>query len=200
MIAALVLAAGRGVRMGRSKPLIEINGRPVLELVISKIEKAGITSKTVVLGHGAERIEKEIDLSGCYLVINPHPEEGLSSSLRIGLAAIPADANGVLIFHADMPFIETTTINAVLSAAKQGARIAAPAYAGRRGFPVYFERSLFPRLVDSLSGDSGGRGYIAEHEELVELIEVDDPGCIRDLDRPEDLPDRQGERRCVTYA
>ena len=200
MIAALILAAGLGRRMGKSKPLIRIDGRPALSLILSRIDEVGITCKIVVLGREARRIEEEVGLAGCRIVVNDRPEEGLSSSLRLGLSAVPTDADGVLIFHADMPFIEKSTISAVISTAEGGAKIAAPAYRGRRGFPVYFARSSLSDLSASLAGDSGGRGYIADHPELLTLVDVDDPGCIEDIDRPEDLTEGEGETTCATSA
>jgi len=187
MIPAVILAGGEGKRMKATKPLIDIDGIPALSRVIGAARTAGIEEIVVVLGHAADEIRQEVDLSGCRLVVNPGYRSGMASSLRIGIGSLPTDARGLIVLHADMPHISPKTIRAVLSAAEGGARIAAPIYRGKRGFPVYIDRSIIPELSATLVGDIGARAYIASHpEELVE-VPVDDPGAVYDLDRPEDL-------------
>jgi molybdenum cofactor cytidylyltransferase len=198
VIAAIVLAAGLGRRMGAIKPLLEIDGEPLLTRVLHAIDAAGVDRTIVVLGRSATQIRSRVDLSLHQVVVNSTPELGLSSSLRLGIAELPADADGVLVFHADMPYVSPATIRAVRLAAVRGARVSAPRYRGVRGFPVYFARSCFSELLDGLCGDAGGRELLEEHPEWVELVDVEDPGSIRDLDRPTDLISPQKETSCAT--
>ena len=201
MIDAIVLAAGLATRMGEIKPLATIEGEPALSRILRRIREAGIGRPIVVLNAGsAQTIAGAVDLAECTVVENDSPEVGLSRSLRLGLNAVSAEAAGVLVFHADMPFIEAGTVRAVLRVAEGGASIAAPVCSGRRGFPVFFSKSHLPGLRRSLSGDAGGRAYIETHREDLETIPVDDSGCVYDIDRPEDLAAWEGGLACATNA
>ncbi|MCX6100537.1 MAG: nucleotidyltransferase family protein [Candidatus Bipolaricaulota bacterium] len=198
MIAALVLAAGLGSRMGASKPLFDIDGRPSLARVLDAVDGAGVTEVVVVLGRDADRVAAQIDLAARHVVRNPAPERGLSSSLELGLASIPMSCTGALVFHADMPFVRSSTVRAVHALARDGATIAAPRLGDVRGFPVYFSRDCFALLRAELSGDTGGRGFIERHRAALCLVNVTDPGCLRDIDRPEDLVAFKGETPWTT--
>ncbi len=187
MIEAVVLAAGKGKRLGTIKPLVLIDGEPALIRVIRSIRNAGVETIIVVLGHAAESVKAHVDLTGCRVVTNPGYETGMAGSLIRGIESVSPAAEGILIFHADMPAVKAETIRAVIQRAKQGARIAAPSYRTQRGFPVYLHRSCFQELLPTLTGNVGARRYIAQHLEELVLVEVDDPGVVHDIDRPEDL-------------
>ncbi len=191
MIEAIVLAAGRGERLGTIKPLVPIDGEQALTRVIHTIKEAGIKDIVVVLGHAAEMVQAQVDFTGCRVVINPRYETGMAGSLIRGIESVSPAAQGVLIFHADMPTVRAETIRAVIQRAKQGARIAAPSRRGQRGFPVFLHRSCFQELLPTLTGDVGARRYISSHAEELVLVEVDDQGAIRDIDRPEDLREEE---------
>ncbi len=200
MIAAVVLAAGLGTRMGTSKPLLSIGGRPALALLLSTLNEARVETVVVVLGRDADRVSQNVDLRGRTLVRNPMPERGLSSSLALGFDAVPSAAMGALVLHADMPFVRPSTVRAVCALAEAGARIAAPQFGDTRGFPVYFSRSCFGPLRAELAGDVGARAFIDAHRDLLRLVPVEDPGCVRDLDRPEDLAVTEGRAAWTTCA
>lgn len=200
MIEAIVLAAGLGTRMGRVKPLVPIAGETALAIVIRRLCAAGIGRSIVVLGHQAETVRTTVDLSACRVVRNFAPERGLASSLLLGIRAVSPDAMGTLVLHADMPAVSAETIRLVLDVARAGARIAAPRYHGRRGFPVFLSHACFGELEETLAGDSGARDYIDRHRESVRLIEVDDSGCVLDFDTPEDLADIERTASCATSA
>lgn len=200
MIVALVLAAGLGTRMRASKPLLDVGGTPSLARVLAAIDGAGIDHVIVVLGRDAVLIANRIDLSRTHVVRNTEPEAGLASSLALGLTALPPSSSGVLVFHADMPFIQSATVRAVRRLAEDGARIAAPRFGELRGFPVYFSRACLAPLGAALSGDSGGRRFIERNPRCLELVDVSDSGCIWDLDSPEDLTPRKEEETWTTCA
>lgn len=187
MIDAIVLAAGFGRRMGQVKPLIPVDGRPALTLILERLREAGIARPIVVLGHEADRIAAAVDLALARVVRNSDPSRGLSSSLRLGLASVSPDAIGTLILHADMPTVTVETLRTVVRAAEQGASLAAPTYNDVRGFPVFLHRSHFAGLARSLGGDTGAKEYLRTHTDELVRINVDDPGCLLDFDRPEDL-------------
>ena len=187
MIEAIILAAGKGERLGAIKPLVSIDGEPALAQVIHTIKEAGIENIVVVLGHAAETVKARVDLTGSRVITNPRYETGMAGSLIRGIESVSPAASGILIFHVDMPSVMAETIRAVIERAEQGARIAAPSYRAQRGFPVFLHRSCFKELMPTLTGSVGARRYIAQHLEKLVLVEVDDPGAICDIDRPEDL-------------
>jgi CTP:molybdopterin cytidylyltransferase MocA len=200
MIDGVVLAAGLGRRMGRIKPLLSIDGIPALGRVLSRLTRAGIERPIVVVGHAAAALARTVDLAACRVVENPDPSRGLSSSLRLGLEAVSPQSLGTLIALADMPLVSEETVRAVVDAARAGAPLAAPTYRGRRGFPVFIRGDRVPDVLDSLSGDAGARTYLEAHRAEIALVEVDDPGCVLDLDRPGDLARIEGRGRCATCA
>lgn len=186
-VEAIVLAAGKGERMGTIKPLIEIDGRPALARVIDTLRDAGIERVIVILGYEAEEIQKRVDFDGCIIAVNTKYESGMASSLALGVKFVSEDAIGFLVAHADMPYVKQETVREVLQRAKSGARIVAPSYEGVRGFPVYLRADCRAGLLPTLVGEIGARDYIAQHEQDLELVEVDDPGATIDIDRPQDI-------------
>jgi len=205
-MAAVVLAAGLGTRMGgRIKPLLRIGNVPLLQHVVSVLDEAGYPSPIIVLGHGRHEILSEIDLSACRIAVNPDPALGLGSSLRTGLDAVDPDACGALVVHADMPFLSPATIRAVAEAARGSLRktpeartVVAPAYRGKRGFPVFLPRTLFDEIKETCFGDHGAREYLARHPDELALLAVDDPGCLADIDTESDRENAERMNRCST--
>ena len=197
MIQPIVLAAGLGTRMGAIKALLPIDGLPALAVVLRTIESAGLHLPIVVLGRDVDEIRGTVELSGCKVVVNKHPEFGLSRSMKLGLSAIEETATGVLVFHVDMPYLAPSTVRALLQAVANGAALAAPVHEGKRGFPVYFDRASVSALIESLRGDSGGRRFLTARSDDLIRVSVKDPGCIYDIDRPSDLAGWEGEPLCV---
>ena len=100
--------------------------------------------------------------------------------------AAAADADGWLVALADMPWIAPTSIVTVADALRGGAEIAAPAFRGERGHPVGFARK-YGGLLSALTGDEGARTLVASRQWALQLLDVDDPGALRDVDLPSDL-------------
>ena len=197
MIQPIVLAAGLGTRMGAIKALLPIDGLPALAVVLRTIESAGLQLPIVVLGHDVDEIRRTVNLSACKVVVNKHPDLGLSRSMKLGLNAIGETTTGVLVFHVDMPYLGSSTVRALLQAVANGAALAAPFHEGKRGFPVYFDRASISALNESLRGDSGGRRFLTDYSDDLIHVFVDDPGCIYDIDRPSDLAAWKGESLCA---
>jgi len=198
MIQPIVLAAGLGSRMGVNKALLPVGDLPALAVVLRTIEAAGLTSPIIVLGHNAEAVRNAVNLKHGCVIVNPHPEKGMSHSLGMGLDASPADATGVLVFHVDMPFVASATVRAVANEARRGAILAAPVHEETRGFPVFFAQAVIASLKASLQGDIGGRTFIRSHDRDLTCVTVNDPGCVFDIDTPSDLGAWKGEPLCAT--
>lgn len=187
-IAALVLAAGGSTRMGAINKLtaaldgVPLVARAVDAVLASRVERPVL----VVTGHQAEAVAAALgDRPGIRLIHHPAWANGLASSLRAGLAALPEKVDGVLVCLGDMPRVRPATFDAVLSAfdPAAGALIVVPTHQGRCGHPVLFARRLFGEMAD-LQGDEGARGLLARHADAVRSVEVTDAGVEIDVDTP----------------
>jgi molybdenum cofactor cytidylyltransferase len=186
MISAIVLAAGASRRMGRSKPMVSLGNRTILQRTLDHLRAARVDEIVVVLGHRAGEVLTTLQGMGCRVVINRQHDQGMSSSLRRGLQAVHPRSRAALIALGDQPFISPQIIDRLVEAFERDRRsIVVPIHNGQRGHPVIFGRDLWPRL-ESLSGDVGGKELIRQHSEDVLEVEVDDPGILMDIDRPED--------------
>lgn len=186
---ALVLAAGAGSRFGGGKLRAPLGGRPVLGHVLEALATAGLDDIVVVLGDDADAVEAAIAWRGERRVRNPRPQDGLASSLRIGLDAAaegapPVDA--VLVTLGDQPALAPGVVRAVLEAAAGSDRpIVRPRYPHDDApNPVLVRRPAWA-LAAGLEGDRGLGPFLASQPELV--LEVPVPGTNPDVDTPADL-------------
>jgi molybdenum cofactor cytidylyltransferase len=183
---AVVLAAGAGSRFGGGKLLAVLAGRPLLDHVLEAIESAHLAETIVVVGPGSSELEAIAARRGARTVLNPDPERGLSSSVRVGLAAIAAGHDAALLMLGDQPRTSVATIGVLLDAPlAAGREIVIPRYAGGGGAnPVLLLRPAWS-LAATLDGDRGFGPLIRQHPELV--AEVALPGDNPDVDTPADL-------------
>ena len=192
-VAALVLAAGQSRRMGpANKLLIPVDGKPMVRHVVDALAGARIETVHVVIGHEAEAVKQVLTGHNVSFTLNPHFDEGLSTSLQAGLAALPDDIDAVLVCLGDMPGIRTTDIEAIIRAydPSEGHAIVVPTHQGKRGNPVLWDRRFFEAMT-SISGDTGARHLIGENEDLVIEVKMDDSAVLEDFDTPESLTSRQ---------
>ena len=120
------------------------------------------------------------------MVHNAHPEEGVSSSIAIGLGALTETTNAALIGVADQPYLTVEAVEALVQAFVPG-RIVVPRFGDHRGNPPIFDRRFFAELIQ-LRGDRGGQVVVNAHQDLViEVSLAEEIGA--DVDRPEDWPD-----------
>jgi molybdenum cofactor cytidylyltransferase len=186
-IAAVVLAAGRSSRMGRHKLLLPLGDRPVIAHVVAAACASNADPVLTVLGHEAERVRAALPPTRTRMVENFAYAEGMASSLRAGVAAVPAECAGALVLLGDQPLITAALLDRLIEVAQRAPdAIVAAAYAGRRGSPVYFPRIDFAAL-EAVEGDEGGRSLLAQHPDRVRLVECADVGSALDVDTPEDF-------------
>ncbi len=180
-IGAVVAAAGLSSRMGDFKPLLPFDGVTVIERCVANLRAAGASALVVVTGHRAEELAAR--LRDVTLVHNPlYAETQMFDSLRLGLRALPADGDTILLTPGDVPLVEPETVRALL-AAKAG--FACPVCAGRRGHPVALD-GRYRDAVLRYAGDGGLRGAVAALGIPMTEVEVADEGMSRDLDTPAD--------------
>jgi CTP:molybdopterin cytidylyltransferase MocA len=174
--AGLVLAAGEGRRFGGPKQLAALDGRPLIEHALAAL--ADVDRVVVVLGARAEAIRAGADLGAAEVVVCDGWSEGMSASLRAGLAALHGTGE-VVILLADQPFITPAVVARVRDSPGLAARAV---YHGEPGHPVVVRRPLLERAGE-LRGDAGFRDLLAGATE-VECSDLADP---RDIDTRDDL-------------
>jgi molybdenum cofactor cytidylyltransferase len=188
-VAALVLAAGQSRRMGQANKLLaELDGRALVSHMVDAALASRATPVIVVTGHQAEQVRAALGDRRVQLVHNPAYADGLSTSLKAGLAALPEDVEGVLVALGDMPRIRPAQIDRLIAAfnPSEGRAICVPTVRGKRGNPVLFATRFVPEM-SQIGGDVGARHLIGEHDELVVEIEMEDDAALLDIDTPEAL-------------
>jgi molybdenum cofactor cytidylyltransferase len=183
---AIVLAAGAGSRFGGGKLLAEIGGRPLIQHVLDALAGAGVPNVLVVLGADAAAVEAAVTWRTEERVVNPAPDRGLASSLKVGFDALPDDTDEVLVALGDQPLVSAGVIRALLESPDlDGRSVVVPAYDGERGRnPVLLRRGAFP-LVDEAAGDRGLGPVLEAHPDLVAEVPV--AGANPDVDTAGDL-------------
>ncbi len=188
-VGAVVLAAGRGTRMGGpNKLLAEVSGKPLVRHAAEAALGSRARPVVVVTGHQQEEVEPALAGLDVRLVHNPDFAEGLSTSLKAGLAALPQEADGALVLLGDMPRVTSGLIDRLIGAfdPAAGGLAVVPVRDGHRGNPVLFSRVFFPEL-QTVTGDVGARGLLGSHGEGVVEVPVDDDAAFLDVDTPEAL-------------
>ncbi len=191
-VGGLVLAAGLSRRFGGSKLLATFRGRALVDHVLgaaSSARRLGVISSVhVVVAAGTDAIATLARGSGASVVVNPHPARGLSSSLKLGLAALPPDIDSALLLLGDQPLVRLEVMEAlVASRSGGGGDVIRPRYANSPdipGHPVLLGREAWP-LIAGLEGDAGLGVLLASGATGVTFIDV--PGGNPGVDTPADL-------------
>jgi CTP:molybdopterin cytidylyltransferase MocA len=183
MVVAILLAAGRGSRMGRPKADLELGGRTALIRCIDALAAADILEIRVVLAEPR-------DLDRARVLVNDRPDRGQTSSLKIALTDTPAGQD-FAIHTVDHPLVtggDVRTLLEAFAARPSGACIVAPSVDERRGHPTVFEASLRDEFL-ALADDEPAHVVVRRDPSRVHHVSMDRPWLVRDIDTPEDLAD-----------
>ena len=189
LVAAVVLAAGRSSRMAPRHKLLETDGAGCA--MVARVVDAALASRArpvvLVTGHRAGEIRAAVAGRDVTHVTAPDYEEGLSASLRAGIAAVPPTASAAIVLLGDMPLVTAATIDRLLATydAEEGRLIVCPVHGGELGNPVLWDRSFFDDIM-ALQGDRGARALLRQHAEWVAELDADDT-VLRDFDTVESL-------------
>ncbi|MFZ2141603.1 MAG: molybdopterin-binding/glycosyltransferase family 2 protein [Xanthobacteraceae bacterium] len=201
-IAAVVLAAGRSTRMGGpNKLLAEIARRPLVRIVAEEALASRADPVIVVAGHQRAEVEKALAGLRVRIVHNPDFAEGLGTSLRAGIAAVPADSDAAIVCLGDMPRVDAALLNRLIAAfdPDRGALVVVPTFEGKRGNPVLWSRRFFPDLM-AIEGDVGARRLIGRYSEAVAEVTVEGKAALIDVDTPEALSGVKAEMEAAAGA
>jgi len=189
---ALLLAAGRGRRLGGPKALLDLGGMTALERCLRALRAGGADELRVVLGHSAREARAALSAevaAGVEFVINPDPDRGQTSSLHAGLAAGPGSGECFALHTVDHPLLHARDLSALLSAFAQRGRkqqIVVPIVGGRRGHPALFQSQLAAEFA-ALRDDEPGHAVVRRDPSRVLEVPSGNIWLVRDLDTPEDL-------------
>ncbi|MGL4555380.1 MAG: nucleotidyltransferase family protein [Gemmataceae bacterium] len=182
MIAAVLLAAGASRRMGSPKQLLRYRGQSLLRQAALSALVAGCRPLIVVLGYEAGRMKEELAGLDATAVVNEGWERGIGTSVRAGIAAVPAEAEAALIALADQPMVGATVLATLVSRYERNRPEAVGCeYGGTLGVPALFARRLFPALL-ALGDEEGAKRVLGE----AAAARVPFPEAGVDIDTPED--------------
>ncbi len=186
-VALVVLAAGRGERFGGvAKAMLNLGGTSFLARIV---EVAAISEVVVVVAEPFQQVVAEhAEELGCQVVVNPYPEHGMGSSVAVGFSHLveTSTAEAALLWPVDIPGVASTTISTMKTYTDRG-RIVVPTFSSRGGHPVLVGAELWPDLTQAGHTAQGARGVFHQHQAVLSRIAVNDPGILRDVDRPRDL-------------
>lgn len=183
--AGVVLAAGSSTRLGRNKLLLRLDGESLVRRAVKAALDGGLEPVVVVLGHEAERVERELSGLPVETVVNPDYARGVNTSLGAGVAAVPDEAAAVVVLLADMPLVTGAMVARLVGEHRRTrAPVVASDYGGVHAPPTLYARPLFPELGGP-EGDGCGKRVVRQHAD--EAVRVSWPSDrLADVDREED--------------
>jgi molybdenum cofactor cytidylyltransferase len=191
VVAAIVLAAGEGRRMGSLKLALRLGTKTLLQHVTEAALAAPVQEVVVVLGHGAAELKGEVPGDKrLRTVYNPDYAQGQSASLRVGIESLSPQTEAALFLLGDQPLVRPESIAALIDTFRNcRTTLIQPLYRGVPGHPVLFARALFPELLQ-VTGDRGGRDVLIRHREDVAKVDLD-------LEAPEDVDTKEDYLRLL---
>ncbi|MBT9477063.1 nucleotidyltransferase family protein [Polaromonas sp.] len=188
-VGAVLLAAGEGARMGGvAKPLIRLQGVPLISRQLIALSGAGVDEVVVVTGHAREAIEAQVQAFPVTLAHNPAYAEGQQGSVRVGLAALSGHFDAVFVVLADQPLIGSADLTELLAAFKKrpAGNVVVPVVGGQRGNPIVLDDVARSQILAS-DTNLGCRHLIERQPELVHVHETSNTRFITDLDTLQDV-------------
>ena len=192
--AGIILAAGISKRFGTAKQLIRLSKGYMIEYVIRASLASELNKIFLVLGHQRKEILKAISENNksfnnnrLEIIINHQYRQGMSSSVRAGLASAKNSFGSIMFILGDQPLVDSGLINLMLKQFyRSDKNICVPAFKGKRGNPTLFSSEYF-NLFENIKGDSGGKDIIMANPDDILKIDTDSPYCTFDIDAPSDL-------------
>ena len=183
-VAGLVLAAGSSSRLGTNKLLVELRGEPLVRRAALGALAAGLSPVIVVIGFESARVARALTGVPVTIVTNPRHDEGLPSSLRTGLAAVPLDCAGALVLLPDMPLVTPPMLTELVARFRgSGAPLVISLYGDTAAPPTLYSRALFAALI---AAPDGGREVVRAHRSEAAVVRHS-AALLVDVDVPADL-------------
>lgn len=184
MISGIILAAGRGRRMGQTKQLVLWHSQPLVAAAFDAIAPV-CDEMIVVLGHQADEVAAAL-LPRHFLRVNSDPDAQMFESIKVGLQAANPESN-CLLQLGDHPQVKPETLQTLLAKSIESPGLAIlPACQSKGGHPILIPPAVATTLLDA-EVDGGLRAFWKAFPQTCLRIEVDDSGIVVDIDTPEDL-------------
>jgi molybdenum cofactor cytidylyltransferase len=184
---AIILAAGSSSRLGQAKQLLKIEGETLLRKTVLTVIDSGVDRVVVVLGSRYQEHQKEISDLFVSTIINPNWENGMGSSLKVGIRFVEENfpnCETVILTVCDQPLLNADHLKKLIAIHPTNkTQIAASFYSGSPGVPALFHRSMFKKLLE-INDEQGAKKIIKDNSELASFVDFPD-GAI-DLDTPGD--------------
>jgi molybdenum cofactor cytidylyltransferase len=189
MIPAVVLAAGKSTRMGRTKALLPLGGETFVTRIVRTFRSAGVEDVVVVVGHDAQLVSDALSRMDAAprVILNPDYDSGQLSSILAGLRAVDRPGVGAMLMTlVDVPLVSSETVRAVLMRYRStSAPVVRPVNGNRHGHPVLIDRRLFGQFRGADSA-AGVKPIVRAHASAMGDVEVSDEGAFTDIDTPEE--------------
>lgn len=194
MICGIVLAGGQSRRMGRPKALLRAGADTFLERAVRLLRQGGCDDVVVVLNAEDPIRETIATRAGGRVIRGEGRDSEQIDSLRAGLKALPRDTEAAVALPVDHPRVEPRTVSRLIEAFRsRRAPVILVSHGGEHGHPVLFSSQVFGELLAGKLPE-GARSVIHRHDGDVEVLEVDDPGVLIDVDTPADYrSQREGD-------
>lgn len=184
-VAGILLAAGLSSRMGSNKLLLEVDGESLLRRSARRALASGVDLLLVVLGHQAERNRQELEGLPLRVVLHSGYEQGITTSVAAGVAALPDEARAAMVLLADMPHVTSEMIAALIARYRASAApLVISDYGGVNAPPMLYDRSLFGEL-QTMTGGGCGKQVVKRHRHEAEVLAWP-AAALADLDVPDD--------------
>ncbi len=188
-IGAVLLAAGEGRRMGGvAKPLIRLQGVPLISRHLIALSGAGVDEVVVVTGYARDAVEEQVRSFAVTLAHNEAHADGQQGSVRVGLTALAGGFDAIFIVLADQPLIGVGDLTELIGAFKKrpAGHVVVPMVRGQRGNPIVIDGVVHAQVLAS-DANLGCRDLLDRHPELVHVHETTNTRFITDLDTLEDV-------------
>ena len=181
----VVLAAGEASRFGSAKQLAGWQNGNMVQHAVAVARELVSNRVFVVLGAHAEAVQKTLNQNPVHIVHNPDWQQGLSTSIRAGIEALPEDTEAVLLLLCDQPLLDATSLEQLITGWQQQAEsIVASEYDHSIGVPAIFPKNYFAQLA-ALKGDRGAKQILMAMRDQVLTLSI--PEAAMDIDTPEEL-------------
>jgi molybdenum cofactor cytidylyltransferase len=199
-VAPVILAAGDSRRMEYPKALLPLGEGTFISRILSTLQALDLGNPYVVLGAHASRIQESLRGWNVETVINPHPEHGQISSLKLAVERLDRSVGACLVWPVDQPAVSAELVEKLVRLFKHsGTPLALPCCAGRRGHPAIFSRAIFEELL-SLPPGEGAKSLVKRYAAKTAMLATEERATVEDIDTPEDYYRLTGEELDAALA
>lgn len=181
-VSLILLAAGESSRFGDEKLCSNFRGKPLLQWSLDNLKNVGVLNKFLIIKPGFEL--NRFDTGSFKILINGDYRKGISTSIVRGLCECAEERTGIVLMLADMPLVSGEDVEFLLESLLPEDEMVSFAYDGRKGFPTFIAKKLFPELL-KITGDRGAFQLVKNGRAKIREIEGSERNVF-DIDSPED--------------